>query len=58
MMFQMESALEKLPKFMPISTLHRYKKKMRPGEVKKLSMVTTQVSKTYFYALPSNVWSS
>ena len=31
----------------PISTLHRYKKKMRPGntEVKKLSMVTTQVSK-------------
>ena len=31
----------------PIDTLHRYKKKMRPEntEVKKLSMVTTQVSK-------------
>ena len=30
-----------------IGTLHRYKKKMRPGntEVKKLSMVTTQVGK-------------
>ena len=30
-----------------IGTLHRYKKKMRPGntEVKKLSMLTTQVSK-------------
>ena len=31
----------------PIGILHRYKKKMHPGnnEVKKLSMVTTQVSK-------------
>ena len=45
MFLQMESASEIHE--IPIGTLHRYKEKMRPGntKVKKLSMVTTQVSK-------------